>query len=331
MNPVLRRRGRATLVLGLLLAACGESGGKEPSEGDTDASTEPVSGADAGSGAGPSALDAGSAPTSDAGSSTPQDASTPVPEAAAPIAESDYNVAKTLVGSYAVRIKYRDNVTVGIAGSGSLVTTTFATADVRDEPSAKEVRLEMTLCDSRSAAPEKHVADLVVTMSEAQLKQTKLGPAVLKAQRSAGVVRWEVEALRGAAGWKPANPSDALPVLYDDPRVFDQDGDGEPGITADFGGMITDTAHESGTLQLAVGYQFRFSGEAAGDSELTGVTLSNTQEALLGSSQIVLVLSGATIVRKAEPDPANNTIRLKRQASALSCSQVIAQKATLFP
>jgi hypothetical protein len=320
---------RAALSLGLLLAACGESDGKETTEDDIDASTDPVSGADADA----PAMDAASASPSDAGSTSSSDGSAPtqVPEAAAPIEQSDYEVAKTLIGSYAARIKYRDNVTVGVAGSGSLVTTTFATAEVRDDPAAKEVRLEMTLCDSRSAAPEKHVADLVVTMSEASLKQTKLGPIALKATRSAGAVRWEVDGLLGAAGWKPASPTDAPPTVWDDPRIFDQDGDGEPGVTADYGGMLNDTSHEMGTLHLAVAYRFRFSGDVAADGELTGATTSGTEEILLGSSEAVLVLTGATIVRKAEPDPANNTVRLKHQTSALTCAQVIAQKATLFP
>lgn len=325
--PRLRpRAARALLPVGLLLTACGASDGRGPTEEQLDASMEPVSGADGGQplDAGPNPIDA---------SATPQDASLPgeLPEAAPPIEQSDYDVAKTLIGSYAARIKYRDKVTVGVAGSGSLVTTMFAVAEVRDEPAAAQVRAEMTLCESRSAAPEKHVADLVVTMSEAQLKQTKLGPIALKAQRSGEAVRWELDALRGAAGWKPASPEDALPALWDDPRVFDQDGDGEPGITADFGGMITDTSHESGTLHLAVAYDFRFSGEVSGDGELTGATTSSTREALLGSSQAVLVLTGATIVREAEPDPANNTVRLKRQASALTCAELNARKGALFP
>lgn len=318
----------AALSLGLVLAACGESDGNETTQQDLDASAEPVSPADAG------ALDAASASPSDAGSTaSPDGSSAPAEpaEAATPIEQSDYDVAKTLIGSYAARIKYRDNVTVGVAGSGSLVTTTFATAEVRDDPAAKEVRLEMTLCDSRSAAPEKHVADLVVTMSEAALKQTKLGPIALKATRSAGSVRWEVDGLLGAAGWKPASATDAPPTVWDDPRIFDQDGDGEPGVTADYGGMLNDTSHETGTLHLAVAYRFRFAGDVAADGELAGATTSGTQEVLLGSSEAVLVLTGATIVRKAEPDPANNTVRLKRQTSALSCAQVVAQKATLFP
>jgi hypothetical protein len=315
---------RQALSLALLLWGCDSSEGKVPSDDGVDSATGSVEVSDAGSATTDASAANGASSSPDA---TVQDS--PV-DASAPVV-TDYEVAKTLVGSYAVRLKYRDLVTVGVAGSGSLVTTMFATAEIRDDAAAKEVRLEMTPCGSRSAAPEKHVADLVVTMEETDLAQTKLGPVSVRAMRSGDTTRWEVDELRGAAGWKPASPTDALPNVWDDPRILDQDGDGEPGVSADYGGQIGTTGHESGALYLAVAFRFRISGDLAPNGELKGVNTSSSQEALLGSSEPLLVLTGATIERKPEADPENNTARLTRLPSPLTCAQLSAQKETLFP
>lgn len=237
--------------------------------------------------------------------------------------EPDYELAKTLVGSYAARIKYRDWVTVGIAGSGSLVTTVFATAEISDDPAAETVRLSVQMCDSRIAAPDKHLQDLVVTIPETSLREALLEPATLQVGRVDGTVRWKTDELHGAAGWEWSSPSDDLPVFDDDPRVLDQDDDGQPGISADF------TGHATGSLYLALVYRFLFSGSVASDGELTGTTKSDSREALLGSSEALLV--GMTIERAPDAETADNTVRLTRQSSPLTCDELVAQQDTLFP
>jgi hypothetical protein len=296
---MLRRLATAAAAPALLLSGgCGDSAGAEGA---------PVEDASIGA--------------AEAGNGT--DASEPEQPDPSDSIEPDYELAKTLVGSYAARITYRDVVTFGIAGTGSLVTTLLATAEISDDPDAEAVRLSVEMCDGRIAAPNKHLQDLVVLIPGASLRETLLEPGVLQVGRVDGTVRWKTDELHGTAGWKWSSPSDDLPVFEDDPRVVDQDADGLPGVSAEF------TGHANGELYLALVYRFLFSGSASADGELTGKTTSGSRETLLGSSEAILL--GMEIERAPDAETADNTVRLIRQSSPLSCDELIAQQETLFP
>jgi len=334
-------RARATLALLLSLpalsSACGDGADpwREPKATDTEQTGSPAQGSDGGSAPEPAGSTAssngGATSDTDAGTtSSGQDASaqtsgtTPATPAKPlpPPTLTEYEMAKGLVGSYAAVIKYRDVITVGIAGTGSLVTTVLATAEIKDDPASKSVRLGMSLCEGRVGSQTKHLLDLDISIPKGALSAATLAPATLRVTREGDKVVWKADELRGVAGWKPASATDALPKRDDDPKLLDQDGDGKPGVTATFGG------HATGTIYLALDYRFVLAGSVEGNGDLSGTTVSTSREGFLGSSELLLV--GSTIERMTDPEVADNTVRLVKKSGALSCDDVIAARDALL-
>jgi hypothetical protein len=231
---------------------------------------------------------------------------------------------QSLVGTYAAQIKYRDVLSVSIVGTNSMLTNILAVAAIREDPSDHKPRLNLSLCSSRTANPYlKHLMDLVLTVPAQVLNATHLDPAVVHLTGSGSSMTWSADEVHGSSGWSWTSPSDDMPVLPDDPRVVDQDGDGNPGVTLNFNG------HVSGSLYLAMVYRFMFSGTVAANGDLTGTTLSTSKESLLGSDLVFLTC--ATITRMADSDTSTNTVRFVRQADGFDCDKLIAGADAIFP
>ncbi len=338
-----RSAARAPAALSLLLSlptlsfACGDTSDpwREPKPTDTEqsnSSAQSSPGGSAPSSSEPTASSGGGAASdSDAGASSgSQDASAqasgPAPTTPAqplpPPTPTEYEMAKALVGNYAAVIKYRDVITVGIAGTGSLVTTVLGAAEIKDDPGTKSVRLGMSLCEARVGAQTKHLLDLDISVPKAALTGATMAPVALRATRDGAKVTWKADELRGVAGWKSASATDALPKRDDDPKLLDQDSDGKPGVTATFGG------HAMGTIYLALDYRFVLAGSVEANGDLSGTTVSTSREGFLGSSELLLV--GSTIERMADPEVADNTVRMVKKNGALSCDDVIAARDALL-
>jgi hypothetical protein len=230
----------------------------------------------------------------------------------------------SLVGSYAMRITHRDTITVGLVGTASMLTVVLATADIEYDPNMGALRLSVTLCDYHLGdMGEKHLMDLTLSIPSAALAATQLDPATITvSQSSAGDMTWQSTELHGPAGWKWSSPSDALPTDAADSRVFDQDHDGNPGVTVHF------TGHAMGTLYLAMVYRWLFSGTVTAAGDLVGATKSMCQETLLGSDQDSLVVN--SFERTPDPDTTDDKVSIVRQIAAMSCGDVIANESGLF-
>lgn len=327
----------------LLLSACGDSSApddmKPTQSGDSPATTAPHSESDTGAGRDSSDAAAAAAEHADGGSSSTssgQDAATSAGSSAdaatqptmskpmdtPPPTPSEYEMAKALVGSYAVLIKYRETLTVGVAGMGSMMTTIYATAEIKDDPAAKAVKIELALCDERIGSSTKHLNDLDVTIPAAALKMARAEPVALRVSQMDGKTSWKADELRTVAGWKSASASDELPKSDTDPRLLDQDGDGKPGVTATY------TGHDGGSLYLALLYRFLFAGTVGANGELNGTTMSSSREGFLGSTEILLL--GTTIERMPEAETADNTVRMLKQMSTITCEKLSSVKDVLF-
>lgn len=307
-------RLRAGFVLALLIAAfagCSEPGssGAEPSDDEDD--SEPAAG---------ERTDGGTSSTRpDAGNGGADTGAAPAPT------EGGEEPSQSLVGSYAGRITYRDVISVGVAGTASMVTTVLATAEIREDSPGDAMRLDITFCSTQTGdTPEKHLPDLVMTMSSESLSAIEFESPTFVASELDGELRWETTEARAAAGWEPSATSDELPADANDPRIFDEDEDGFPGVSATYSG------ESAGALYLAMSYRFLFAGTRAENGELVGTTTSHSSELLLGSSEVLLTLTGAMFVREPDPDTADNTVRFIPQSRPLTCEQLIAQESTLF-
>ena len=119
----------------------------------------------------------------------------------------------------------------------------------------------------------------------------------------------------------PANES--LPRDPDDPRVFDADGDGHPGVTTrvSFG----DTSHE---IYLARREIFSYDLTEESPDRLVGTVTDRSEQLVLGASDPNMV---APVDWTQLEDPARNPVIWRRVDPSWDCARLAAERDALFP
>jgi len=124
-----------------------------------------------------------------------------------------------------------------------------------------------------------------------------------------------------------ANPmTDPLPTDKSDPRVFDQDEDGHPGMTVDCIGHIPMVFNGPGTMYTVQRTIVDMVGETKDDSHIEGILIWESEQVVLEASNSAL-LSEKTI----DPDYANSWFKMVRIDSSWTCPDIITNEGTLFP
>lgn len=125
--------------------------------------------------------------------------------------------------------------------------------------------------------------------------------------------------LRGVKLTEPA--TEGLPTEANDPRVFDQDNDGNPGMTVLIQG-ITD-----GQVYVIQRDWYELEGQASGPDWIDGLATWNTEQVVLGSDNPILEMQTES---SPHPDPSLSIFRMTRIDGAMDCKTIIAQRETLF-
>ena len=141
-------------------------------------------------------------------------------------------------GTWAQRVKLTGLSTVPVVGNIRSVTTTYQLVTIeKKHPSNSEVTMSSEVCDLQMRnnssvvnpeVPERFIESLANTVRPGQLLRRTDG-WWLQMGPHANVI--------GANLRDPDEES--LPTTPDDPRVFDQDGDGHPGVTVRIRGMVS--------------------------------------------------------------------------------------------
>jgi hypothetical protein len=209
--------GRRLTLLLLLGAGCSAAPqtGLEGTLPDAAAATTP---AEAGPRTTPS-------PTKDA--STP-----PTEEAGAPAAPGSYDAEKKLIGHYAGLIRFRMVLSVGSLGSMPVLVSIYTTIEIADDPASQSVSLAANACHADSTGTGTGVLQgSTLQIPDVVMTTTHLDPVTFSVSGSGAAQTWSTTELHGPIGWKWTSPSDSIPTSAKDPRVFDQDSDGMPGVT----------------------------------------------------------------------------------------------------
>ena len=112
---------------------------------------------------------------------------------------------------------------------------------------------------------------------------------------------------------------DPLPTEADDPRVFDQDQDGQPGLTVLISGLL------EGDLQVIQRLTTRLSGEIDGD-QMEGILTWKTEEPVISASNPFLAGDVPVTVH---PEFQSYFVA-RRVSSEMSCADILAQSDTIF-
>jgi len=120
----------------------------------------------------------------------------------------------------------------------------------------------------------------------------------------------------------PANES--LPTDPDDPRIVDDDGDGQPGITVeiDAGAGIT------GELYIARREIFSYDAVLTAPDVIEGAVIDNSEQLVIGASESMFMTSANF---EQVTDAALNPIILKRVDPDWDCARLADERDNLFP
>ncbi len=121
----------------------------------------------------------------------------------------------------------------------------------------------------------------------------------------------------------PAN--EALPSDPDDPRIVDDDGDGNPGITV----TVSANGNEIGKLFLARREIFAYDLLQDGPDSMTGAITDSSEQLVIGATNEALLSTTAQWVQV--EDPTRSPIMLVRVGEDWDCDRLKAERDTLFP
>lgn len=158
--------------------------------------------------------------------------------------------------------------------------------------------------------PDRFISSLVLQEPEAILQ---LDGSVMRYGQAKELT------LRGVVLEDPVG--EPLPVEATDPRVYDQDEDGNPGMTVLIKG-ITD-----GQVYVIQRDWYALDGEVTGKDWIDGLATWRTEQVVLGSDNPILNMQTES---SAHPDPKRSYFRMTRVAQDADCAWILAERDGLF-
>jgi hypothetical protein len=281
---------------------------------------------DAGPGSSADADAAASAPETEGGGSPTSDAMQAYQAVDAPAPPpSSFDVAKTFAGAYAGLVRFRKVISLngGALGAMNSLASFYMNIQITANTSSQTVTVAASDCHvDLTGTGTGGLAGGVLQIPDVVLTTTHLANAVFSASTTGGATAWGITEIHGPIGWRWTSPSDAIPTSGTDTRIFDQDTDGNPGVTMHVLWAGTDTP-----LYFVQTQRDTLRGTVASNGDLLGTTFDGTEQEVIGNTT---ALAGATVSWAADPNTADNTARLVRVAAPLTCAQLMAQASTLF-
>lgn len=293
------KRSRALLVATVLMVACGDDGRASDASGDT------VPGIDGG----PIATDGGPGAPLDA-MSGPVDGGTP------PVGSSTSappEAIDRMVGSFALEATFGTISMVPFLGDQAALGRSWGLVDIVQEGDT----LVMTERGCRVASEGS-----MATIPDAVPQSIAPRVATLEFLEGASGIRWVRPELATAVGWTPASDTDTLPQTADDPRVIDQDGDGQPGVTVSVSGIA------SGDVYVVQWQRGWYEGDLGTSGEIVGENHGDGgEQKTIGASSMLLEQD---VPQRANPDTSMNVVRLVSIEAGYDCARLIAEAGSLF-
>ncbi len=259
----------------------------------------------------------GSSPGDTGGNPDGGGAGLPSPDAAATDPSLADQIEADVVGSYVARAHSAAMMDLPIVGPTENLTDTIGLATVRRVGDTFEI--EESGCHVTSSA-----GDAVTTIIPDVVPRTT--PATTSALAFTGTAD-NLAFTRGQTvtlvGVHLDDPADELPTDATDPRIFDQDSDGKPGVTVSLEGIA------SGDLYLVQRDTSDYSAGTVGAAgRLHATFTASSEQSVVDASNPLL---RQPLARTPETDPAKNYVDLVRVDTAYDCDRAVAEADTLLP
>jgi hypothetical protein len=187
------------------------------------------------------------------------------------------------------------------------------------------VGVDMQYCDQYAeedpnapthvAIPDKYKASL------ARFQRT----GTYASQADGGVAVLDLPTFTEVEGAHLADPvNGVLPTVPTDLQVFDQDADGNPGVTIKIGGLI------SGSLYVVQRQKSALSGIATGKDRVEGHYEFASEQIILDSDSPILKATAGSQQAMTDPNTCASAFTMVRMPAVTTCADVLADAATLF-
>lgn len=183
-------------------------------------------------------------------------------------------------------------------------------------------RLDMLIevCDLKQVSETTLVR---VVFPEAFLKSLETYPRVIELRPDLGTNRFISPLAVEVYGVHLADPvNDALPTEAGDSRVYDQDGDGKPGVTIRVTGLV------DGEIWLIQRSRSTLQGAFESPDRWSGLIDSEVEQVYLGADNPILAKPNESTK---DPDPSHSYIQLSRVPADKDCVWIREQAEALFP
>jgi len=138
-----------------------------------------------------------------------------------------------------------------------------------------------------------------------------------------GVIHWSRPLFVIPIGIRLEDPiNDALPTDPNDGRIWDQDGDGEPGVTVKVSGFAEGDIY---VIQKQISSEH---GTIDADGNLAGFVVDNSEQVVIGSTNPLL---SQQVESRPNPDASLSTLASVALDGPQDCEWLTANAAELFP
>jgi hypothetical protein len=226
-------------------------------------------------------------------------------------------VEPRIVGAYAMKRQTAAIQTLPILGMQASITISYGMGKIARQGDV------FTLTESVCRVAPTSSGSVTTTIDDGVPRSTPAATVSLDVHPDGANVVWSRPSAPLVLGARLDNPgSDTLPSMASDPRVFDQDGDGHPGVTAHIAGLV------SGDVYVAQREKSSYAGKLVADGQLTGLVTGTSEQMVLDASNTLL---NQNVPSMPDPDPQKSNVTLKRVESEWDCDKLVAQIATVFP
>jgi hypothetical protein len=227
-------------------------------------------------------------------------------------------IESDVIGHYVLRTQTAAMMNLPIVGETESITTAIGIAEVVRVGDRFDVTESGCHVDSSAGDAVTTVIPDVIPRSAEPMT------TALAFDRQGDVITWTRASRVTLIGVDLANPStDMLPTDAMDSRVFDQDEDGNPGVTVSLEGIASGDIY---VVQRNTAAYYDGTLDAAGS--LTALVDANNEQVVIGATNPLLQQQ---IPADPHPDPTMNNIALARLSEAYDCDRAVSEASTLFP
>ncbi len=218
------------------------------------------------------------------------------------------------IGTYAERLVTVTSADLPILGKNVSTTTSYGLATIARDGTG--LKITETGCHVDVVAS----ANVGTTIPDAIPKSVPPTANPFRLWQDGTTVRFARIGAAVAIGAKLTNvDTDPLPTAATDARVWDQDGDGHPGVTVKITGVA------AGDIYVVQRQKSSYEGTVAADGSMSGPLVDKSDQSVVGASNPLLNSNVATT-----PDPTKDTVKLVKVAATMDCAALVAGVGTIF-